>query len=82
MEPSSYFKPIQGAIAPPPPVISKEREVGSKEWLQNFELGRQSTPIRRPVSILANTPVSNTPFRRTANFSMDGWDETPALKKS
>jgi hypothetical protein len=80
VEPSSYFKPIRGATAPPPPVISKEREVGSREWLQNFELGRQSTPIRRPISILANTPVSNTPFGRTANFSMEGWDETPAMK--
>jgi hypothetical protein len=79
VEPSSYFKPIRGATAPPPPV-NKEREIGSKEWLQNFELGRQSTPIRRPISILANTPVSNTPFGRTANFSMDGWDETPAMK--
>jgi hypothetical protein len=80
VEPSSYFKPVRGASAPPPPVVSKEREVGSKEWLQNFELGRQSTPIHLPISILANTPVSNTPFGRTANFSMDGWDETPALK--
>jgi hypothetical protein len=80
VEPSSYFKPIRGATAPPPPVVSKEREVGSKEWIQNFELGRQSTPLRRPISILANTPVSNTPFGRTANFSMEGWDETPAMK--
>jgi hypothetical protein len=53
VEPSSYFKPARGATAPPPPVISKEREVGSKEWLQNFELGRASTPIRRhPPSYL------------------------------
>ncbi len=80
VEPSSYFKPVRGASAPPPPVFSKEREVGSKEWLRNFELGRESTPIRRPVSILANTPVSNTPFGRTANFSMEGWDETPAMR--
>jgi hypothetical protein len=79
VETSSYFKPIRGAAAPPPPV-SKEREVGSKEWLQNFELGRQSTPICRPISILAKTLVSNTPFGRTANFSMDGYDETPVLK--
>ncbi len=79
MEPSSYFKPVRGATAPPPPVFSKEREVGSKEWLQNFELGRESTPIRRPISILATTPVSNKPFGRTANFSMEGWDETPAM---
>ncbi len=73
VEPSSYFKPpVRGATAPPPPVVSKEREVGSKEWLQNFELGRASTPIRRPISLLATTPVSNTPFGRTANFSMEG----------
>jgi hypothetical protein len=29
---------------------------------------------------LAATPVSNTPFGRTANFSMEGYDETPVLK--
>jgi hypothetical protein len=81
VEPSSYFKPpVRGATAPPPPVVSKEREVGSKEWIQNFELGRASTPIRRPISMLAATPVSNTPFGRTANFSMEGYDETPAMK--
>jgi type II secretory pathway component HofQ len=51
VETSSYFKPIRGAAAPPPPV-NKEREIGSKEWLQNFELGRQSTPIRQPISVL------------------------------
>jgi hypothetical protein len=79
MEPSSYFKPIRGAAAPPPPV-SKERKVGSKEWLQNFELGRQSTPICRPISILAKTPVSNTPFGRDADFSMHGYEETPVQK--
>jgi hypothetical protein len=81
VEPSSYFKPpVRGATAPPPPVVSKEREVGSKEWIQNFELGRASTPIRRPIAMLAATPVSNTPFGRTANFSMEGYDETPAMK--
>ncbi len=81
VEPSSYFKPpVRGATAPPPPVVSKEREVGSKEWIQNFELGRASTPIRRPIAMLATTPVSNTPFGRTANFSMEGYDETPAMK--
>jgi hypothetical protein len=37
VESSSYFKPIRGAAAPPPPV-NKDREIGSKEWLQNFEL--------------------------------------------
>ncbi|MFO0004162.1 MAG: hypothetical protein ACK559_23825, partial [bacterium] len=68
VEPSSYFKPpVRGATAPPPPVVSKEREVGSREWIQKFELGRESTPIRRPIATLATTPVSNTPFGRTAN---------------
>jgi hypothetical protein len=30
--------------------------------------------------MLAATPVSNTPFGRTANFSMEGYDKTPVMK--
>jgi hypothetical protein len=77
VEPSSYFKPIRSSAVPPPPA-GKEREVGSREWLQNYELGRQFTPIRRPISILAKTP--NTPFGRDADFSMQAYEETPLLK--
>ncbi len=48
--------------------------------LKRYELGSQITPICRPLSILAKTPISNTPVGRDANLSMRWYEETPVTR--
>jgi len=69
----SYFRPISKT-----PVPNFDQQV-SKEWLSRIELGDTTTPIRRPRSI-SQTPAVETPFGRSANQSMLGYDETPVTK--